>query len=216
MDVPPLLVAATLAAAASAVGHVRAEYRGPRWTVYLCKPLTTTILLALALAAPGPAEPRYRWAVAAGLALSLLGDVFLMLPQDRFVAGLASFLLAHIAYLAAFTTRVPLGAAPLLLLPYALAAGMVLRLLWPRLGALRFPVTLYVAVIVLMAWQAAARFWTLHSVAALLAATGATFFVISDSVLAINKFHTPFKPAQAVIMGTYVVAQWLIALSVGW
>jgi uncharacterized membrane protein YhhN len=206
-------VAISVLAGASASFHIRAEYRGPRWRVYVCKPLTTTLLLAMALLAPGPS--RYQLAIAAGLLLSLAGDVFLMLPRDRFVAGLASFLLAHVAYVVAFTSGVPLGTAPGILVPAALPGGVVLALLWSRLGALRGPVAIYVVVITLMAWQATARVWTLHTGAAALAACGAACFVASDALLALNRFRTPFRSAQALVMGTYVVAQWLIALSVG-
>src|SRR3990172_12111355 len=103
--------AGTVLAAATAALHVRAEYRGPRWQVYLCKPITTALLLVLALLAQGPGA-RYQAAVAVGLTLSLFGDVFLMLPGDRFVAGLASFLLAHVAYLVAFTAGGAPGPAP--------------------------------------------------------------------------------------------------------
>jgi uncharacterized membrane protein YhhN len=214
MSLPPSLVAGTVVAAASVVLHVRAEYRGPRWQVYLFKPLTTAVLLALALLAQASDGPRYQAAIALGLALSLAGDVFLMLPRDRFVAGLASFLLAHVAYLVAFTAGVPLGTAPWLIAPYALAGGAVLALLWTRLGALRTPVVIYVAVIVLMATQATARAWTLHTAGAVLASAGAALFMTSDAVLALNRFHTRLRSAQALIMGTYVAAQWLIALSV--
>lgn len=213
MPLDLMRLAGTVLAGTTAALHIRAEYRGPRWQVYLCKPLTTTLLLALALIAPGP-DARYQSAVAAGLALSLCGDVFLMLPGDRFVAGLASFLLAHVAYLVAFTTGVPLGTAPGLLIPFALAGAAVFGLVWPRLGGLRGPVLLYVAVIAVMAGQAAARAWTLRTTPALLAAAGAALFVASDALLALNRFRTPLLSAQALVMGTYVAAQWLIALSV--
>lgn len=48
----------------------------------------------------------------------------------------------------------------------------------------------------------------------LLAAAGATLFMVSDAVLALNRFRTPFRLAQAAIMSTYVAAQLLIALSI--
>ena len=215
MTIFVMRLAGTMLAGVSAALHIRAEYRGPRWQVYLCKPLTTTILLALALGAHGPAGVRYQLAIAAGLALSLAGDVFLMLPDDRFVAGLASFLAAHVAYLVAFTTGVTLGTAPLLLAPFAVVGTAVLGFLWPSLGRLRAPVGVYVIVIIAMAGQASVRAWTLHTTSSLLAATGAALFVVSDTILAVNRFRAPFRRAQALIMGTYVTAQWLIALSVG-
>jgi len=209
-----LPLAITALAAVSALIHVRAEYRGPRRLVYAFKPLTTTLLLALALALRPGASGRYQAAVAVGLALSLAGDVFLMLPRDRFVAGLASFLAAHLAYVVAFSTEIGLGAAPLLLVPAALPGAVVLALLWPTLGRLRAPVAIYVATITVMAWQAAARAWTLRTGAAALALLGAACFVASDAMLALDRFRAPFRSARALVMATYVTAQWLIAMSV--
>lgn len=82
-------------------------------------------------------------------------------------------------------------------------------------GAMRVPVVGYVVVIVVMAWQAAARAAGLGSVGALLAAAGAALFVLSDAALAVNRFRRPFRAAQAVILPTYYAAQLLIAWSVG-
>jgi uncharacterized membrane protein YhhN len=215
--VPPIsfAIAATGAAALSAWLHLRAEYRGPRWQVYVFKPLTTSLLVLLALVQPTLQEPRYQVAVAVGLLCSLLGDVLLMLPRDHFALGLVSFLLAHVAYLVAFTAGAPLGAAPALLLPLLAAALPLLRLLWPDLGTLRLPVLLYAATILLMVWQAWGRRWVLPSQSATLAAVGAAFFMVSDSLLALNRFRRPLPNAQALIMITYVAAQALISLSVG-
>jgi uncharacterized membrane protein YhhN len=204
----------SLLVAMSAALAVRAEYRGPRWQVYLFKPLTTALLLALALATPPYGAARYQLAVAIGLALSLVGDVFLMLPGDRFMPGLSSFLLAHFAYLVAFTTDVQLAAAPVLFAPFAVFGLAILALLWRRLGRLQVPVALYVLVIVSMAGQAAGRAWLLRNPAAALAASGAVLFVASDTLLSLNRFRRPFPSAQALILGSYFLAQWLIAASV--
>jgi len=204
----------TLLAAASAAAHIRAEYGGPRWVVYACKPLTTSLLLLLAWW-PGAVGDRYALAITAGLSLSLAGDVFLMLPRDRFVAGLVSFLLAHVAYLVAFTAGVSFAARPLAFLPFAAAGVVVLAVLWRDLGRLRGPVTLYVVVIMTMASQAATRALALQTTAAILAAAGAALFVASDTILAFDRFRTRFRSARLLVLVTYVVAQWLIALSAG-
>ena len=82
--------------------ELRAEYYGPVWQVYLFKPITTTLLVAIAAWSPGAPGRLYRPLVVTGLLCSLAGDVFLMLPGDRFVAGLASFLAAHVCYISAF------------------------------------------------------------------------------------------------------------------
>jgi len=204
----------TLLVALSATLDVRAEYRGPRWQVYVFKPLTTALLLALALAAPPHGAARYQLAVAIGLALSFVGDIFLMLPGDRFVPGLGSFLLAHLAYLVAFTADVPLAAKPVLFAPFAVFGLAILALLWRGLGRLQVPVALYVLVIISMAGQAAGRAWLLRNPAATLAASGAALFVASDTLLSFNLFLRPFPSAQALILGSYFLAQGLIAASV--
>jgi uncharacterized membrane protein YhhN len=204
---------AVAAAASSAILHIYAEYRGPVRLIYIAKPLTTLLLVAVALLANTP-ERSYQVPIVAGLLLSLVGDVFLMLPGDHFVAGLVSFLVAHIAYIVAFTSGVGLGHEPLLLLPSVVLASGVLVFLWPRLGTLRLPVSVYVAALVVMAWQASVRATNFTSLFTAAAAAGAFLFVVSDGVLAINRFRLKFRVAQAVIMSTYVAAQTLMALSV--
>ena len=215
MSTTSLVWPAVAAAALSAALHLRAVYRGPPWQVYLCKPLTTTILLALAVVSTSAHGPRYQWAVVLGLACSLAGDVFLMLPRDRFMAGLGSFLLAHLAYLLAFSAGVPVGTAPALTIPLVGLSIPLLWILWPGLGRLRVPVLLYTAAILAMVWQAGARAWMLPTLGSALAAAGAVLFMTSDAILAVNRFRRPFTSAQALIMSSYVAAQALIACSVG-
>jgi uncharacterized membrane protein YhhN len=210
----PAVLVLSILALVSAGLHIPAEYGGQRWRVYVFKPLTTTLILATACLAAVGVEPRYQWAIVIGLAFSLAGDVFLMLPGDRFIAGLVAFLLAHIAYIVAFTTGAPLGTAPWLLLPVALVAAVVLRVLWPGLGRLKAPVTIYVVVIVVMTWTALARALALPSTATLVAAVGAVLFLASDAILALNRFGKPFRAGRALNLATYFAGQWLIALSV--
>lgn len=200
-------------AVTSAVVHLYAEYHALTRLVYIAKPCTTSLLVIMALVANTP-ERTYQVPIVIGLCLSLVGDMFLMLRGNYFIAGLASFLAAHLAYIVAFRSGVGFGRHAWLLLPYLLLATGVLVYLWPRLGRLRPPVVAYVAALVVMAWQAAVRANVITSVFTLAAAVGAALFVVSDGVLAINRFGVRFRAAQAVIMSTYVVAQALIALSV--
>lgn len=213
---PTLQLALAASAALVAVLAIRAHYldESRRWQVYAFKPLATLLILALALVLT-PARSDYQWAIAAGLLFSTAGDVFLMLPRDRFVAGLASFLVAHLCYVGAFAIGVPFAAAPLLWLPFFAAGGLVLALVWPGLKpALRAPVAVYVIVIAAMAGQAAGRWHMTGSVVALAAAVGAGLFVVSDAVLAIDRFRWKFRAARAVTLATYWAAQLLIALSI--
>jgi uncharacterized membrane protein YhhN len=200
------------AAALCAVAEIRAELLGPAWQVYLFKPATTLLLAAVAATAPATPSRRYRNAIVAGLACSLAGDVFLMLPGDFFLQGLVSFLAAHVCYIAAFTTGGP-RLTPAVLVPYALFLATLLSCLWPYLGPLAVAVAVYGLALTVMAWQAAERWHVLRTAAAAAAASGAVLFVVSDSALAVNRFVGHFNGARLVIMGTYVAAQALIAAS---
>jgi uncharacterized membrane protein YhhN len=65
-----------------------------------------------------------------------------------------------------------------------------------------------------MAWQAWERWYVLEGTAALLAAAGAVIFMASDSALALNRFRAKFASAELLILSTYWLALWLMALSV--
>ncbi|HEV3469822.1 MAG TPA: lysoplasmalogenase [Pyrinomonadaceae bacterium] len=205
--------ALSLLALVSALLTIRAEYRGPRRGVYLFKPLTVILIIAIALQTRFGTPGAYRSLVVAGLLCSLAGDVFLMLPRDRFVEGLISFLVAHVLYVAAFTADGPGAVSVWAAAALAGYGALMLGLLWPRLGGLRWPVAAYVAVILLMAWQALNRWLGGGGAGAGPAAAGALLFVASDSLLAWNRFKGGFPAAQALVLGTYFAAQWLIALS---
>jgi uncharacterized membrane protein YhhN len=202
----------TAAALASALLTIRAEYRGPRLRVYVFKPLTVVFIILIALQAKHATAAQYRSLVVAGLACSLAGDVFLMLPRDRFTAGLVSFLFAHLCYVAAFAAgpwRPSAWAAAAL----AIYGASMVGLLWRGLGKLKAAVVVYVAVILLMAWAALSRMPATIDGGGALAAAGAVLFVTSDSALAWNRFRVEFGGAQAFVLATYFAAQWLIALS---
>lgn len=184
------------------------------WLHWVCKPLTTPLIAWIAWRTPS-ASPRYRGWLLAGLLLSTLGDVFLMLPMDAFVPGLASFLLAHVAYLVALCQRGRWFAAAWPFAVYALVAGGVLWQLWPGLpDALRPPVVVYVVVLAAMAAQALAVWWRHRDAASASAAWGGACFVLSDALLAWDRFVTPFAAASAAVLASYWIAQYLIARSV--
>jgi uncharacterized membrane protein YhhN len=192
---------------------IAGKYRSPA-LLYLFKPLTIGLIIALAWLTGAEQPDRYFWLILAGLLFSAAGDVFLMLPRDRFVPGLVSFLIAHLLYIAAFSAPAGLFASPWLALPYLAAAGGLLLILLPRTGKLALPVIVYASALAVMGWQAASRWDTLQDSASLYAMLGAILFLVSDGVLAINRFVKPFRAAEAVLLSTYFAAQTLIALSV--
>ena len=204
----------TIIALSTALTHLWAEYTAQRRLVYVSKPATTSLLFLIALCATNPVSRFYQLVIGTGLLFSLAGDIFLMLPSDRFIAGLVSFLLAHLCYIAAFGAQVTWPFLSGWGLPVVVFAVGVYRLLAPHLGAMRLPVLIYMTVISLMAWVAITLFVQQGAPWSLAAASGAVLFVISDSALALNRFRKHFWSAQLVVLGTYYLAQWLIALSV--
>ena len=215
MSTTSMVLLSAPAVTVTAALTIAGEMRGRRRLVYVFKPLTTTLIILFALLLPATVAAPYKLLVVLGLLCSLAGDVFLMLPQDRFIPGLVSFLLAHLFYIAAFTRGVGFDLTWWPLLLYLLYGGVMLGLLWPHLGGMRMPVLVYMAVILVMGRQALARWLTLGTVAAALAAAGALLFVISDSVLALDRFRGRFAAARLLVLSTYFAAQWLIAWSVG-
>lgn len=177
----------------------------------LVKPLPVLALLGWLHDAP-PSEYR-RW-ISLGLMFSLLGDVLLAWPGDLFVFGLGAFLLAHLAYLKAYLSDCRrLALLPLII---ALAVGAVLLgvLIANGLGPLLIPVIVYGVAISAMLWRALARLGSdVPKRSALLAAGGAVAFVLSDSVIGINRFVAPFYAAPYVIILSYWLGQWGIAAS---
>lgn len=211
-----LLPVISIAAMLSAGITIRAHYLHPPrlLLIGIFKPLTTILILAAALL-PGTfqADP-YARLIAVGLIFSIIGDVLLVLP-DRFLQGLAAFLLAQIAYVVAFHSGVRAAAFPLVALVLAGVAAGMLRYLWGALDSqLKLPVTAYVIIIELMTALAIGRLLQQPSASTLLAAAGAVLFMGSDAMLAINRFRRPFHRAELWVLATYFTAQLLIALSV--
>jgi len=166
------------------------------------------------------------------LIFSLLGDFLLLFPDKWFKWGLGAFLLGHLTYLKLFYDLIGLG----------FAEGLIVRIpVWTWLGIggiiaaaliafnrviirkmseprplLLFQVALYFYAVCLSAMMAfgcltAGLFAAEGGWIWALAAGGPLFF-ISDFVLAYNRFVRPFKPANIVIMVTYHLAQFFLAV----
>ncbi len=162
---------------------------------YVAKPAALAALTVFALTGPEPSG----WLIIA-LLLSLLGDVYLMLPANLFTAGLAAFLLAHLAYIADFqaTTGVRLIWWVVVM---AASAPVGLRILRAEGGAgNRAAIAVYMAVIAMMVASAFAS-------GSVLASIGAVLFLVSDCLLAWDRFVARLAWARPVIIMTYHLGQ---------
>jgi uncharacterized membrane protein YhhN len=154
----------------------------------------------------------------AGLFFSWMGDVFLLFEYKQtlfFIFGLACFLITHIFYIVYFLRIRSANISLLKKQPFFIAAVpaygiMLVWLLFPQLADLKFPVMLYAAVICTMLLCSLHIFLKVNKKAADLYVLGASAFVVSDSILAINKFYEPFAYAGVFIMLTYCAAQYFI------
>jgi uncharacterized membrane protein YhhN len=192
------------------------ERRGVAQVQWPLKTLTSACFLAVA-SLMGPRSAYDGW-IFAGLVLSFMGDLALVSRERRgFLAGLAAFLLAHVAYTVAFAGATGPVSPPWLALGVILATSVAVYLHFrPRLGPMHGPVVAYIGVITVMlgaAWVLAASRQDAFS---LQVAVGATLFYLSDIAVARRRF-TPGAGfgTRAVGLPVYYAAQFLFALSIG-
>ena len=205
----------TIVCALAVLALLAAERRGWRPGVWLAKPLASTAFVASAILSGAAATSYGRWVLAA-LALCWLGDV-LLIPKQRprfFIAGIASFLLGHMAFAAAFVGRsvepLAMAVGGLLMGP---VAWLLLRWLWPRLSRpFRVAVPVYVVVILAMVVAAAASVRVAGQPAILL---GACLFSASDLAVARDRFVLPGGASYLWGLPLYYTAQLVLASTAG-
>lgn len=196
--------------AISALIHWWSVATARRPLLLVTKPLTMILLIGVALSIDTAATTTRSWFILA-LVLSLAGDVFLMMEPDQFIAGLASFLAAHIAYvvgllLAGFNLAPAIVALGVVLVAFAVLGKRILNGASARDSRLQTPVALYMAVISAMVVSAAA---TTNAVAT----AGAVLFYGSDATLGWNRFVSPIANGRLLTMITYHAGQTLLILA---
>ncbi len=150
-----------------------------------------------------------------------LGDVLLLFQSENdlfFIGGLVAFLIGHLLYIFCYkqlrhadASRELLGTQKVRFsIPIVLAGSGLVVVLYPSLGDLRIPVMVYALVLSIMVLNALFRFGRTTTKSFAFIFLGAISFMISDSVLAINKFLHAFEGAGVLIMFTYCLAQYLI------
>ncbi len=193
----------------SAIITIYAKMRENNSLQYIFKPLTMLAIILLAILNVSSPPTFYQKMIITGLIFSTVGDVFLI-DSKRFIQGLLSFLLAHICFIIAFFSTPNLPSV----IFYLAYVAFFLSILWKHLDNLKIPVIVYSLALALMSWFALSRYFGLNDHKSLFAFLGSISFIASDSLLAFNKFKSSFPFAEILILSTYFIAQWLIALSV--
>ncbi len=178
--------------------------------VYITKPCIIPLLLLIYLVKT--ASINYWYII--GLILCFIGDVLLLFTGELFfILGLVSFLLAHIFYTKTvynFLDKIQLKTLIMSTVPYIIIYVLLLMILYPYLGDLLYPVIVYG--IVISTLGTLCLYYYVHSknIDAFFWCIGALIFIISDSILAVNKFYSSSIYLATLVMITYILAQYFI------
>jgi len=189
---------------------VRGQYK---MAEYFFKPLIIIWLMAWFVLQLRYIHNRLKKWIIFALFFSWLGDVLLMFHDDHalfFLLGLSSFLIAHIFYIIFFhfvRIKEMIKSRWYLLLIVALYYAIIIAILSPYLGDMKLPVRIYAMVISFMYLLAMHMLFIKNKSTGWWMMAGALLFVVSDSLLAFNKFYQPFEMAGLFVMSTYGLAQ---------
>jgi uncharacterized membrane protein YhhN len=204
---------------AAALAFIALETIGAVWTGIVVKSLIIPLLIWLYLRFIRGHGNRFHSLVIAALVFSWMGDIILQLTQFNesfFLVGLGSFLITQLIYMFAFFITPGKNALFFkkiyMIVPVVLYGWGILSLLSDGLGDMKLPVTIYTVVILSMLLAAINREKKVNRQSFLLVLAGAILFILSDSLIAINRFEQPFELARIAIMSSYITAQYLIAV----
>ena len=190
------------------------------WLDMATKPLLMPLLLIYFLSSLEHKNSLLSKLMTGALVFSWIGDVLLMLQgklDGMFIYGLAAFLFAHIFYIFSYRTarfeelQSETKSFITTRIVFLVFIGVVLiYMLHPFLNNLLIPVVIYTVVIVTMSiFALLRRGWTLEK-SFIMVYSGALLFIMSDAMIAIDKFMNPIVQARLLIMATYIAAQFLI------
>lgn len=191
--------------------------------VFITKPgLVLSIIAWIAFTMQSAGTSAFATWILCGLTFSLGGDLLLMFQATDdlyFILGLVSFFAAHVCYIGAFTRTYRrdhevalLRKRGWLLIAVVGYAVIFFQQISSYLGGMMFPVMLYTLVITVMLLVALSRHGKVGHHSFWYVAIGAVLFLVSDSILAWNKFVRPLDHSHLLIMGSYGLAQFYIGL----
>lgn len=190
---------------------VNASYRGPHWQGWLFKPVTLLLLLLLAWQAPELNITGYL--IIAGLVATLVADAFQLLRTERLSLVAGALFTSYLLYTINFILQMNFSffwPAPLILL----SIGVLLLLtVWSKLGAIRWIITSYVVMTLVMVWMAVELYFQRNTDLSFSLLTGATLLLVGNIVWLINRYRLSFRAAEAVIAGCCFIGHFLVVRS---
>lgn len=205
-----MTITLSIIALISAIATIYAKSRENEKLQFVFKPLTMLVIILIAFLNSSTPINFYQIMILVGLIFSTIGDVFLIKDKQFFVQGLVAFLIGHICFVVAFYTT-PNWLSLIFYLAYVV---FFLSLLWRDLGSLKIPVIVYSLALAAMSWFALSKTIEHTNHHTFHAFIGSILFIISDSLLAYNKFKSSIPYSHILILATYFLAQWFIASSV--
>jgi len=193
-----------------------AVYSNSESLQFITKPLLMPLLAIYLLLRTNTANSNLKGWIFLALFFSWAGDIFLLFEErgsNFFLFGLSAFLVAQVFYIVFFHNirmREYIRGNALLLLLVIVYYSILINVLSPYLGNMKLPVRIYGVVLSFMVMLAMHTMLGKNKKAALWMTMGAILFVVSDSLLAFNKFFSPFNNAGVVTMLTYGLAQLFI------
>ena len=183
---------------------------------FISKPLIVVAVAGYFVLQTSHVRSSFKTWILFALLFSWAGDILLLFQQkdaNFFLLGLSAFLVAHIFYVVFFhrvrvEEKIKGTAWPAVVV--VIYYGALITFLSPYLGDMKLPVRIYGVVISFMFMLALHMLYLQNKPAGRWMMLGALLFIISDSVLAINKFYKSFEMAGVIIMLTYGLAQLFI------
>lgn len=203
----------------TAIIELIGEMTGNMTFIGITKPLLMPALALWWYYSTADNQVRWRWTVMIALLFSTAGDILLMKSGEYasfFLLGLSAFLVAHLMYIRTYLLiangrRGFLQQYPWAIGVFGLYLGGLLFWLWGGIPlAMKGPVAIYALIITVMAALALHLRGLLTTRSANWLFLGAVLFVLSDSLIAVNKFGGAFPDARVAIMGTYIFGQYAI------
>ena len=201
---------------------ILSDYFRLTWSYYFTKPIVLLlVMIFFRIQTGGSNERMFRNFLMTGFLFSAIGDLLLMFSPSSdgfFISGLVAFLISHLCYTGGFVAQIMQNkpwnqhwgqlAFSTLVVVYGAEFFVLNRF---SFGNLQLPVMIYCVAITAMGVAAVMRDRFKNREGYFRVVIGAVFFIMSDSLLATDKFVEPFEGAGILILGTYFFAQYMIA-----